>query len=215
MGYCIDDGIEEYAAARSEPLDPLLEELAAATRAETEWPGMLTGEAGAGFLRMLARLVGARRALEVGTFTGYSALAIAEALPADGELVTCELDEAHAAIARRFFERSPHGGKISLRLGPAAETLATLEGPFDFAFVDADKTGYDTYYEECLRLLRPGGVLVIDNVLWSGRVLAPEPDDAATIAIDALNRKIEADGRVDRYLATIRDGMFVVRKRDP
>jgi len=213
VSYCIDDRIEDYAAAHSEPLDPLLDELWEVTHEETELPRMLSGKLGAGVLRMVARLVGARRTLEVGTFTGYSALAVAEALPDDGEVITCEVDDHHASIARHFFARSPHGAKIDLRLGPAAETLAGLEGPFDFAFVDADKTGYDTYYEECLRLLRPGGALCLDNVLWSGRVLDPAPDDASTLALAALNEKIRDDTRVDRLMLTVRDGITLVRKR--
>lgn len=211
MAFIVPEEIESYASARSERLPPLLDELVAATHQRTEWPQMLSGPLGGGLLRMVARLIGARRALEVGMFTGYSALAVAEALPDDGEMHCLEIDPEVATIAREFFGRSPHGGKIRVHLGPALESLASLEGPFDMAFVDADKTGYDAYYEACLALLRPGGALLIDNVLWSGRVLSPEDDSSR--AIDALNRKIETDGRVDRLMLTVRDGIFLLRKR--
>jgi caffeoyl-CoA O-methyltransferase len=173
---------------------------------------MLSGRAGGGVLRLVARLIGARRILEVGTFTGFGTLCMAEALPEDGEIHTLELDAEHLAIARSFFARSEHGSKIYCHLGPALETLLKLEGAFDMAFLDADKVNYHHYYEESLRLLRPGGVVLVDNALWSGRVLAPG-DDPSSQAIDALNRLIESDERVDRVLLTVRDGMFLVRKR--
>lgn len=203
--------VEAYARDRSPGLDPLLDELIAETHEKTEYPGMISGRLGGGLLRMVALMTGARRALEVGMFTGYSALVVASALPDDGELVSCELSPEYAAIAQRYFNRAPYGHKIRVELGPAAESLGRLQGPFDMAFIDADKVGYDTYYEACLKLLRPGGVILIDNVLWSGRVL--DPQDEATIAIDTLNRKIEQDERVDRVLLTVRDGIFLIRKR--
>ena len=188
-----------------------MHELMKETYARTEMPQMLSGELGGGVLRMIARLIGARRILEVGMFTGFGTLALAEALPSDGEIHTCEMNPDYVELAGPFFDASGHSDKITVHLGPAADTLKGLEGPFDMAFIDADKTNYAHYYEECLRLLRPGGVIVVDNALWSGRVL--EPEDESDAAIDALNRKIEQDDRVDRVLLTVRDGMFLVRKR--
>jgi predicted O-methyltransferase YrrM len=167
-------------------------------------------------LALLVRLTGARRALEVGTFTGYSALAVAAALPAEGKLVTCDVSEQWTAIARRYWEEAGVSGRIDLRLGPAAETLAGLlrQGEsFDFAFIDADKESYDAYYEACLRLVRPGGLIAIDNVLWSGAVADPAAVDAETEAIRALNTKVRDDGRVEACLVTVGDGVMLVRKR--
>jgi caffeoyl-CoA O-methyltransferase len=173
---------------------------------------MLSGEAGGNVLRMVARLIGARRILEIGTFTGFGTLCMAEALPEDGEIHTLELDAEHLALATSFFQRSAYSDRIFAHLGPAFESLAQLEGPFDLVFLDADKTNYPHYYEEALRLLRPGGVLLVDNALWSGRVLDPGEDESAR-AIDELNRTIESDSRVEGMLLTVRDGIFLVRKR--
>ncbi len=163
------------------------------------------------FLRILVRLARARRVVEVGTFTGYSALMMAEGLPEDGELLTCDINPAAAEVARAFFARSPHGHKVQLRLGPALETLQTLRGPIDLAFIDADKTNYSAYYDALVPLLRPGGLLVADNALWSGRVLAPQsPEDHA---LAAFNAKVAADPRVEKVLLTVRDGMMLALKR--
>lgn len=209
--FIVPDAIEDYALARSEPFPPHMHELMQETYAHTELPQMLSGELGGGVLRMVAKLIGARRILEVGMFTGFGTLALAEALPEDGEIHTCELEQKYLDLAGPFFDRSGHSDKITVHMGPALESLQKLEGPFDMVFIDADKTNYANYYEEALRLLRPGGVIVVDNALWSGRVLSPEHESDA--AIDALNRKIEQDERVDRVLLTVRDGMFLVRKR--
>jgi caffeoyl-CoA O-methyltransferase len=144
-------------------------------------------------------------------FTGYSALMMAEGLPDDGELVTCEIDPKAEAIARRYFAESRHGKKIQIRMGPAVDTLRALQGPFDLAFIDADKTNYSVYYELCLELLRPGGLLAADNVLWSGKVL--DPQDEETKAIAAFNERVHADPRVDHALITVRDGVMLAVKR--
>lgn len=168
-------------------------------------------------MTMLARLVGARRALELGTFTGYSAICIARGLAEDGELVACELDADRAATARGNFAAAGVGGRIDVRVGPAQETLDALEaegGPaFDLAFVDADKTGYPGYFESCLRLVRPGGLIVVDNVLRGGDVLDPPAGDEGTRAIAELNERIAADERVDVAVLGIADGISLVRKR--
>jgi caffeoyl-CoA O-methyltransferase len=172
---------------------------------------MLSGRTEGQLLRLLIRMIGASRVLEVGTFTGYSALMMASALPANGELITLEMDPLAEKVARRYFAESEHGGKIRLLMGPALETLAGLAGPFDFAFVDADKQNYPRYYDRILPLLRPGGLLVVDNVLWSGRVL--DPRDEETLAIHELNERARTDPRVEHVLLTVRDGVLIARKR--
>jgi caffeoyl-CoA O-methyltransferase len=175
-------------------------------------PQMLSGRTEGQLLRLLIRSIRASRVLEVGTFTGYSALMMAEALPADGELITLEVDPKAEAVARRYFAESEHGRKIRLLMGPALETLGTLAGPFDFAFVDADKQNYRRYYDRVVPLLRPGGMLAVDNVLWSGRVL--DPRDEETRAIHELNERARTDPGVEHVLLTVRDGVLLVRKRD-
>jgi caffeoyl-CoA O-methyltransferase len=172
----------------------------------------------AALLAWLVRLTGARRTLEVGTFTGYSALAVAQALPPDGRIVACDVSEEWTAIARRHWAQAGVADKIDLRIAPALQTLDALlaageAGAFDLAFVDADKTSYDAYYERGLQLVRPGGVLLFDNVLWSGRVAAPGDKDASTAALDALNQKARRDPRVDACLLTVGDGLLLARRR--
>jgi O-methyltransferase len=169
-------------------------------------------------LTFLVAAIGARRAIEIGTFTGYSALAIAAALPEDGELVTCDVDEETTAIARRSWEEAGLARMIVLRLAPARQTLEALledgqQGRFDFAFIDADKPAYDAYYEGCLRLVRPGGLIALDNMLRGGAVVHPAADDEWAVALDRLNRKIRDDARVDMCLLPMRDGLTLVRVR--
>jgi caffeoyl-CoA O-methyltransferase len=159
---------------------------------------------------MLARLVSARRVLELGTFTGYSALVMAEGLPDDGELITCDIDPEVTDIAKRYWSRSPHGGKIELRLGPALETLKTIEGPFDLVFIDADKENYINYWELCLPKTRSGGLLVVDNVLWGGEVL--DPKDETDKAIAEFNRHVYKDKRVEVVMLPVRDGLTLAYK---
>ncbi len=207
----IDTRLEEYAIAHSRGVSPLLQELQTYTYEHCANPQMVTGPLEAGFLRMLVQLIGARRVLEIGLFTGYSALAMAEVLPVDGELISCEIDHQHCAIAKSFFSRSPHGDKIRIVLGPALETLDTVIGPFDLVFLDADKENYRQYYEKALSLLRPEGLLVADNTLWSGRVLDPKKD--TDHALVAFNQRVQRDDRVENVLLTVRDGMMLARKR--
>lgn len=169
------------------------------------------------FLSFLVAATGVRRAIEVGTFTGYSALCVALALPADGKLIACDISEEYTTIARRYWAKAGMADRIDLRLAPAVETLDRLleegqSGSFDFGFIDADKSSYDSYYERVLALLRPGGVLVVDNVLWSGDVADPEKKDADTISIRALNKKIVSDSRVSMSLIPVADGLMLVRK---
>ena len=171
------------------------------------------------FMALLARLTGARRAIEVGVYTGYSALCVAAVLPPDGRLVVSDLSAEYTDIAREYWRRAGVAERIDLRLAPAAETLSALlddedaGGSFDFAFIDADKTGYAGYYEQCLRLLRPGGLIVVDNVLWNGRVLEGVTADEDTRAIQAFNRALRDDDRVDLSLVPIGDGLTLARKR--
>jgi predicted O-methyltransferase YrrM len=180
--------------------------------------GMQIGPDQGALLALLARSIEARCAIEIGTFTGYSALAVAAALPADGKLVCCDKSEEWTAIGRRYWEEAGVARRIELRLGPALKTLEALRaeyGPesFDFAFIDADKSGYDAYYEGCLGLLRSGGLIVLDNMLWSGNVAKRSARDATTLALRALNAKIRDDKRVDSCLLTVGDGVMLARKR--
>jgi caffeoyl-CoA O-methyltransferase len=167
------------------------------------------------FMTLFARAIGARRAIEVGTFTGYSALCLARGLPDDGELVCCDVNAEWTAIGRRHWEKAGVAHKIDLRVAPALETLRSLpaEPPFDLAFIDADKPSYVDYFEEILARLRPGGVILVDNVLWMGRVVDPEADDDQTRAIRAFNDRVAADARVDCVMLPISDGLTLLRKR--
>jgi caffeoyl-CoA O-methyltransferase len=161
----------------------------------------------------MALSIGARRVLEIGTFTGYSALCLAESLPDDGQVVTCDIDPESTEMARRFWAQSPHGTKIDLRLAPALETLATLTGRFDLIFIDADKNNYVNYFRRALDLIADDGVILIDNVLWNGEVLKSPPPDTNTAAIQELNRVVHAEPRVSAVLLTIRDGIFLIKPR--
>ncbi len=166
------------------------------------------------FLALLVTLLGARRVLEIGTFTGYSALVMALALPSDGQLVTLDMNRQTTDLARQFWNRAGVSERIESRLGPALTSLEGLEGPFDLAFIDADKTNYDAYYERALDLLRPGGVVVVDNVLWGGQVLDPQYQDADTVAIRELNQKLHHDSRVELSMLPLADGItLAVKKR--
>lgn len=206
----IDPDIETYAERHTTEESAIIHELVDASEQELEHIDMLSGRVVGRFLAMMVRISAARRILEIGTFSGYSALYMAEAIPPDGELITCEYNERYEALARSFFEKSEHGKKISLKMGPALETIEELEGTFDLVFLDADKVNYPEYYRKVIPLLRSGGLLIVDNVLWSGTVLDPEDDKA--LAIDKLNKMIADDARVEQVLLTVRDGLSLVRK---
>jgi caffeoyl-CoA O-methyltransferase len=212
MSFIVEEQIEEYAEQHTTPDGELFERLAEETRAKTTAPQMMVGRIEGQFLATLVSVKGARRVLEIGTFTGYSAISMASALPPDGHLITCDVDPETTAIARRYMDESGHGDKIETRLGPALETLETLEGRFDIVFIDADKENYRNYYEAALPLLADDGLLIADNVLWSGRVVE-EDGDESTRAIKAFNEHVRADGRVVSVMLTVRDGMTLVRKR--
>ncbi len=194
--------------------------LQARLRAETSrlpQGGMQIGADQGVLLALLVRLIGARKAIEIGTFTGYSALAVASALPVDGRLVCCDINEEWTRIARRYWDEAGVGDRIELCLQPAQATLDKLRrggaaGTIDFAFIDADKTGYDGYYEACLSLLRPGGLITLDNMLWGGAVADAADDSEDTKALRALNLKIRDDRRVDACLLSVGDGVMLVRK---
>lgn len=207
----VAEEIHQYCEQHSLAVSPLLEKLAAETRAQVPYAQMLVGVLEGRLLRLLVHLSQARRILEIGTFTGYSALTMAEALPEDGRLITCDINAETTSRAQAAWNQSPHGDKIELRLGPALETLATLEGDFDMIFIDADKTNYGHYWEACLPRLRPGGLLVVDNVLWSGRVL--DPQDESDHAIAALNDLASRDARVETVMLPVRDGMLLAWKK--
>jgi caffeoyl-CoA O-methyltransferase len=206
--------INDYAEAHSTPPDPLLRQLFEETHEKLSAPQMLTGPTEGRFLEMLVWASGARRILEIGTYSGYSALSMAAAMPDDGELITCDVWEEANEVARRYAAESPHGDKIDFRLGPALETIATLEGPFDLVFIDADKANYDNYFEAALPLLAERGLMAIDNTLWSGRVV-PGHDDGSeqTKAFRELNDKLAKDPRVVVVMLPIRDGVTLVRHR--
>ena len=204
--------IEEYAAAHTSPEHPLLAEVAAATRASQEGHGMMVGLLEGRFLEMLVWLSGARRILEIGCFTGYSALSMAAALPSGGTITTCEMDPERAAMARRHFAASPWADRIDLIEGPALESLTLLMGPFDLVFIDADKVNYPRYYEAVLPLLADRGLIVADNVLWSGRVLDDADQSDDTRAIRAFNDMVVNDPRVTCVMATVRDGVLLIRR---
>ncbi|MCO4745433.1 MAG: class I SAM-dependent methyltransferase [Proteobacteria bacterium] len=207
----VSSEIEDYCRAHTTDLHPVYDELAKVTYAETECPQMQVGKLEGRFLKLLAQLTGAQRAIEVGTFTGFSALSMAEGMTEDGQLITLDINEESGRIAQAHFDMAPWGSRIERRIGPAIETLAALSGPFDLAFVDADKSGYIAYWDAIVPMLRPGGVIVVDNTLWSGRVLAPESDSDR--AIVAFNAHAAKDPRVEHVLLTVRDGMMVARVR--
>jgi len=206
----IDEKIEEYAFDHTSYEGDLLKQLEEETYEKLDIPQMTTGRVEARLLKMLARLAGAKRILEIGTFAGYSALSMAEALPEEGELVTCEMDPEAIFVAKKYFRMSPHGKKITLMEGPALDSLKKVSGLFDMAFIDADKENYSNYYEAIFPLIRPGGLMAIDNVLWSGRVL--DPKDNSDKAIHKLNEKVIRDNRVESVLLTVRDGLNCIIK---
>ena len=208
--------VHDYLVAHGTPPDALLQELREETERAVGPLSMMqiAPEQGA-FLTVFARILGARRAIEVGTFTGYSALCIARGLPEDGHLHCFDVSEEWTAIARRYWEKAGLADRIELTLGPATETLARLpeDESFDLAFIDADKPNYPAYYEACLARLRPGGVILVDNVLWMGAVANPEVQDEQTLAIRAFNAKVKDDPRVDCAMIPLSDGLTILRKR--
>jgi len=202
--------LDAYLDAVTTPPADFLQRLEAETRATQSSPGMLTGPLAGRLLDLLVWATDARLVLEIGTYTGYSAITMAGALGEGGRLITCELDPDRAAFAREHMDASPYGDRIQIEVGPALETIAGLDGPFDLVFIDADKTGYPDYFEAVLPKLAPRGLIVLDNMLRGGRVLEPGGDEG-TVAIRELSERLAADPRVAVALLPVRDGMTVVR----
>jgi caffeoyl-CoA O-methyltransferase len=201
--YVVATGVRETAVQRR---------LRAVTR-RIPFGTMQIGPEQAALMQQLVRLIGARRCIEIGTFTGYSSLAVALALPPGGKIICCDVSEEWTAVARRHWKMAGVDKKISLRLAPALDTLKTLKGKFDFVFIDADKSNYQNYYDCCLKLVRKGGLIAIDNTLWHGRVIDRGDQTADTRAIRAFNRKLRSDRRVEIALVPIGDGLTLALKR--
>ncbi len=208
----LPEAISRYISEHAVREPAVLRELREATRAVPHSGMQIDADQGQ-FMAMLVALAGAKRCLEIGTYTGYSALAVALALPPEGSIVCCDVSAEWTAVGKPFWKKAGVEKKIDLRFGPALETLQELDGPFDFAFIDADKESYLQYYERCLALLRPGGLIVVDNVLWSGEVANEGTTDGATVALRAFNDHVHQDERVDLALLSIGDGVTLLRKR--
>jgi caffeoyl-CoA O-methyltransferase len=206
-------GIEEYAEAHTTSEPPIFKQLAEETIATTRAPQMMVGHLEGRFLKMLVAMLRPRHILEIGTFTGYSSLSMAEALPPGGRITCLDISEKHAAIARRYHREAGYADRVDIVVGPAIDSLKSLPGPFDLVFIDADKENYRNYYEDVLPKLSANGVIAVDNVLWSGRVIAEDARDADTEAIRRFNDFVAADPRVECVLLTVRDGVTLIRRR--
>jgi caffeoyl-CoA O-methyltransferase len=214
----VDAALHDYVVEHGVREHPELAALREATRDHPRAGMQISPEQGQ-LMQLLVQLLGARRTIEIGVFTGYSALAVALALPHDGRLLACDISDEYTRVGRPYWKRAGVGHKIELVLEPAVNTLdariaAGQGGQYDFAFIDADKANYANYYERCLKLLRAGGLIAFDNVLWSGRVAKPaEPGDADTLALQQLNNALHGDARIDLALLPIGDGLTLARKR--
>jgi caffeoyl-CoA O-methyltransferase len=206
----VPEDLESYIRQHSSPEPELLTALSKETHERTDQPQMLVGHIEGRFLTLLARAMGARRVLEIGTYTGYSALCLAEGVADGGDVITCDINQTFATIAEQFWARSPHGSKITQRLGRAIDTIGDVDGPFDIVFLDADKESYIDYWEACVPKVRTGGLLLADNVLWSGRVI--DPQEPVARAVDKFNKHVAADARVECAVLTIRDGITMAYK---
>jgi len=214
VAFIVREEIESYAEQHTSPPTELLQELAAETRASLRAPQMLTGPIEGRFLELLVWGTGARRVLEIGTYSGFSSLSMAAGLPPGGHIDTCEISEQHAEVARRYIGRSSYADRITVHLGPAAETIARLEGEWDLVFIDADKVNYRRYYDAVLPRLAPRGLIAVDNTLWSGRVLDEGELSDDTRAIKDFNDHVRSDQRVVCVMLTIRDGVTLIRRAD-
>jgi len=208
----VDPGLEAYATAHTTAPPDHLEALADELRVTLEHPHMMVGRLEGRYLELLTFALSATSVLEIGTFGGYSALAMAAGLAPGGRIVTCEISSEHAAFARRHIAASPYADRIEVREGPAIDTIATLDGPFDLVFLDADKSSYLAYYEAVLPKLAPRGILAADNTLWSGRILDPSDTSEDTVALRAFNDFVATDPRVVAVQTTVRDGVTLVRR---
>jgi caffeoyl-CoA O-methyltransferase len=211
MSFIVPEEIEAYAERHTTPPEELLAELAAETKATLSFPEMLTGSVQGRLLELLVHALQARRVLELGTFSGYSALSMAAGLPGDGRIDTCELEETQAEVARRYIAQSLYADQITVHVGPALETIGRLEGNFDFVYIDADKENYVNYYEALLPRLSAAGLIAADNTLWSGSVLDDADPSESTSGIKAFNEHVRNDPRVTSVLLTVRDGITLIR----
>ncbi len=212
---CVDAALHDYQLAHRTPDDAILRELRRETEERTgPRAGMQIAAEQGTFLGLLVAAIGARQVIEIGTFTGYSALCMARALPPEGRLIACDVSEEYTVIARRYWKKAGVSDRIDLRLGPAAETLRSLPDSevFDFGFIDADKEGYPIYYEEILSRLRPGGLIALDNVFWGGSVANPENREPSTLAIREINERVASDARVQSVMLAVSDGLTLARK---
>lgn len=213
MAFIVNEEVERYAEEHSTPVDPFFERLAEETREKSDAPQMMVGALEGRFLEFLVRLKGATNVLELGTFTGWSSISMARGLPEGGRITTCDVNAETTEIAKRYAEEAGVAERIDYRLGPGLETLETLDGPFDLVFIDADKQNYVNYYEAVLPKLADDGVIVADNVLWSGSVVEENPEREDTPVIKAFNDHVMADERVECVMLTVRDGMTLIRKK--
>jgi caffeoyl-CoA O-methyltransferase len=212
MSFIVQEDIERYAEEHTTPHRELLQRLAAETEATLERPQMLTGTIEGRFLEFIVFMTGARRILELGAYSGYSAISMAAALPPGGRIDTCEVEEKHAEVARRYIEEAGYTDRVTVHLGPALETIERLEADFDFVFIDADKENYVNYYEAVLPRLSERGLIAADNTLWSGRVVDQSEQDESAQAIRAFNDHVRDDGRVVAVMLTVRDGVTLIRR---
>jgi caffeoyl-CoA O-methyltransferase len=206
--------IESYADVHTDSLSPLLEGLLAETESLTGRSRWSIGKVEGKLLQMLIKISHTKRVVEVGTFTGFSALVMAEALPEDGIVTTCENNQTYADIAMRYFKKSPHGKKINLKLGPALKTLkAIADSCEEFVFIDADKPSYSDYFDEAVRMLVPGGIIFVDNVFWRNKIFKKKISNENAIAIATFNEKVNRDDRVEKVMLSVRDGIYLIRKK--
>ena len=211
MAGLISDGLENYISSHSESGGAIEKELRQETLALGSSSGMMSGDSVGNFLKFIVKINQCKRVLEIGTFTGYSALMLASGLQENGELITCDINSETSNIAKKYWAKSPHGKKIKLVLGPAIESMEKLEGKFDLIFIDADKNNYLNYYNKSKDLLRKNGIIIVDNVLWSGRVLSPE--DKQSISIDNFNKFVKEDKDYWNTIVPIRDGLMIITRR--
>jgi caffeoyl-CoA O-methyltransferase len=210
--HIVEPSLESYATEHSTAPPAFLEELAEDLRATLEFPGMMVGRLEGRFLEMITFALGARSVLEIGTFGGYSSLAMAAGLAPGGRITSCELSPVHAEFARRHIAASPYADRIEVLVGPAIDTIATLSGPFDLVFIDADKSSYPDYFEAVLPKLAPRGLIAADNTLWSGRVLDDSDTSEDTVALRSFNDALAVDPRVVVVQTTVRDGVTLIRR---
>ena len=211
MAGFLSEELEKYISDHSEKTGLNEQSLRDETLKLGSPSAMMSGDSVGNFLKLIIKINNCKRILEIGTFTGYSALMMAAALPSNGKLITCDVNKETSEIAKKYWAKSPHGSKIELHIGPAIETINNLEGEFDLIFIDADKNNYSNYFEICKNRLSKNGLIIADNVLWSGKVLKPEDDQAKSI--DSFNKLVNGDNEFWNTIVPIRDGLMIIKKR--